>query len=611
MQLPEQYRAAAALEQYLGDPTDARNPFSFAHAVELDEREAYPEQACALLDAWRLPEHYVPVESGGKLDSYEQLLSLLRTVARRDFTVGFAYGILSLLGSAATWAGGTEQQRRKVAQLLKEGKQVILAYNEKAHGSDFLATDVRATKVPGGYLLSGEKWLIGNAVRAAALTIVARTGEEGGPRGFSLFLVEKDALDPASFQHLDRIKTLGVRGAHVSGIRFNESFVSDDALIGTPGSALEQTLKAFQLTRTIIPALSLGAADTALRSTLDFARQRSLYGAPVTALPHARRTLVDAFADLLIGDCMAIACARAVQQTPEQMRLYSAAVKYFVPSRVEELVQSLSVVLGARHYLREGHWSGIFQKIIRDNVVVRYHFNAALNLTTIGVYLRDLAQHRAKVDATVDAELEERLRTIFDLSAPLSAFDPSALRVYTRGRDDILNGLGLALSQLRDLAPASEHEARVLRQLITLSERLITARDDADREQQETERSLGSEYSRSPEMFEQAERYCVLHAAACCLHMWLYNRGRLGEFFGRGAWVVWCLGRLLSKLGIKVQDEMREHEGELATELERLFVEEKLFSIVPLQLAQSNVGNETIITAYVVSGTRADAAAIS
>ncbi len=588
-QLPEQYRAAAALEQYLGDPTDARNPFSFAHAVELDEREAYPEQACALLDAWRLPEHYVPVESGGKLDSYEQLLSLLRTVARRDLTVVVAHA-KTFLGAAAVWAEGTQQQREKLAQIIKDGRQVALAYHEKSHGSDFLATDVRATKVPGGYLLSGEKWLVNNATRGAALTVFARTSESGGMRGFSLFLVEKDALDPASFQHLDRIKTLGIKGADFSGIRFNESFVSDDALIGTPGSALEQTLKAFQLTRTIIPALSLGAADTALRSTLDFARQRSLYGSPVTALPHARRLLVDAFADLLISDCMAVACARAVQQTPEQMRLYSAAVKYFVPSRVEELVQSLSVVLGARHYLREGHWSGIFQKILRDNKVLSiFHTGTFLNLITISTHLRDLATQRARVAPqhegdTESRELEERLRTIFDLSAPLSAFDPSALRVYTRGRDDILNGLGLALSQLRDLAPASEHEARVLRQLITLSERLITARDDADREQQETERSLGSEYSRSPEMFEQAERYCVLHAAACCLHMWLYNRGRLGEFFGRGAWVVWCLGRLLSKLGIKVQDEMREHEGELATELERLFVEEKLFSIVPLQL---------------------------
>src|ERR1700754_78416 len=98
-----------------------------------------------------------------------------------------------------------------------------------------MSTEVKAVKVEGGYRLSGEKWLIGNAVRCDALTVMARTKDEAGPRRLSLFLVEKSALDPRSFEHLPRIKTLGVRGAHVSGIRFRESFLGEDSLIGAEG----------------------------------------------------------------------------------------------------------------------------------------------------------------------------------------------------------------------------------------------------------------------------------------------------------------------------------------------------------------------------------------
>jgi hypothetical protein len=112
-------------------------------------------------------------------------------------------------------------------------------------------------------------------------------------------------------------------------------------------------------------------------------------------------------------------------------------------------------------------------------------------------------------------------------------------------------------------------------------------------------------------MFEQAERYCVLHAAACCLHMWLYNRERLGEFFGSGGWLVWSLGRLLNRLGMESRAEMSEHEAALAMEMERLFVEQRLFSIIPLPLAQSKAVNEKPTTAYVVTGTQTDAAAMS
>jgi alkylation response protein AidB-like acyl-CoA dehydrogenase len=582
MRLPEQYGMAEKLERYLGEPHDERNAFSYAQAVALDELEQYPGRACALLDEWGLPDFYVPAACGGRLRSYEELISLLRVVARRDFTVGFAYSILSLLGSAATWVGGTDCQKKKLAHLLKERKQIILAYNEKSHGGDFMATEVKAVKVDGGYRLSGEKWLIGNAVRCTAMTVMARTRDEVGPRSLSLFLVEKNALDPHSFEHLPRIKTLGVRSAHVSGIRFKESFLREDALIGAEGTALEQTLKAFQLTRAVIPALALGAADTALRCVLDFARSRKLYGARVVELPQVRRTLVEAFIDLLIGDCLTTACARAVHQTPEQMRLYSAVVKYYVPQSLEETIERLAVVLGARHYLREEHWHGIFQKLLRDNVVVRYHFNAALNLTTIGVHLRDLAQHRARADA--DA-LQTRLASIFDLNHSLRDFDPNALSLYTRGRDDFLNGLEFALEQLRLLAQRAP--AALLQCAIAQVERVLEERQAADDEQRELSSRLGGDYSRSPELFEQAERYCVLEAAACCVHLWLHNREQLGEFFGRGDWLVLSLERLLLRLGQRRGEVLpAKHEERVAEELERLFEEGRLFSVVPLQLAR-------------------------
>jgi hypothetical protein len=68
--------------------------------------------------------------------------------------------------------------------------------------------------------------------------------------------------------------------------------------------------------------------------------------------------------------------------------------------------------------------------------------------------------------------------------------------------------------------------------------------------------------------------------------MWLSNRERLGEFFARGDWLVLSLERLLVRLGQQRSVLPAEHEERVAEELERLFEEERLFSIVPLQLAQ-------------------------
>jgi alkylation response protein AidB-like acyl-CoA dehydrogenase len=389
---PGTYGTAERLEQYLADPWDPESAFSFQRAVEQDERDEYPEEACRLLYEWGFHHHLIPREYGGKFRSYEELLSLTRVVARRDLTVAVALGQV-YLGAVAVWIEGSEAQKCRLAELIRGQEQACLALTEEAHGSDVLANEVRATRAAGGYLLSGKKWLINNATRGRVVTVFARTDPDGGPRGFSLFLVDKDGLAEGSYAPLPKKKTLGVRGADISGICFDGCLVPDGAMIGPPGAGLELALRCLQISRTICAGFSLGAADTALRATLDFALSRRLYGDTVIAIPHARGALVDCFLDLLICDCTAIAAARALHAATGQLGLWSAVVKYFVPTTAEDLIRTLSVLLGARYYLREGHAGGVFQKVLRDNAVVSlFDGSTVVNLNAIGLELRNLAR---------------------------------------------------------------------------------------------------------------------------------------------------------------------------------------------------------------------------
>jgi hypothetical protein len=50
---------------------------------------------------------------------------------------------------------------------------------------------------------------------------------------------------------------------------------------------------------------------------------------------------------------------------------------------------------------------------------------------------------------------------------------------------------------------------------------------------------------KSPELFELAHAYATLHAAACTLAVWHFNRDRLDPFFAHGDWLVRGIGRLL------------------------------------------------------------------
>ncbi len=584
-QIPRQYCASEELEQYLGNPLNPGHEFSFQNIIELDEREEYPHKACQILDEWNLNHYHIPIAYGGKLKSYEEFFSLLRTVARRDLTTAVAYGN-TFLGSVPIWVGGSEQQKNQIAKIIKNRGKVSLAFHEKIHGSDFMSTDVQAVKTEDGYQLDGEKWLFGNATVGSAVTVFARTNVNGGPRGFSLFLLEKKELDQSSYSYLSKLKTLGIRGADCSGIHFHDCPIPSESLISSLGSALELSLKAFQITRTIMPYLALGSADTALRTTINFALSRKLYGNSVFAIPYVQKLLVDAFIDILICDCVAIATSRAVHVATEQMRLWSAVVKYFVPTTIEKVIHNLSVVMGVRGYLRESHHWGIFQKIVRDSAVVSmFHAGTYLNLSTIGAALQ--FQPATDIDIQRYAEIDSRLESIFSLEKQLPDFDPNRLELFNRGSNDILQGMVIVITKLQSLQIKSEVNPDVLTTLLSQANKILEEISIQQIMFKNLKRSYGRDWDKSPQLFELAEKHCTVHATAACLHMWLHNRKQLGEFFAKGEWLVLSLHKLMSWLQHSQKPVSASYRQNLAAQLHRIYEQDQLFSIVPLKLAQS------------------------
>ncbi|WP_169797876.1 acyl-CoA dehydrogenase family protein, partial [Streptomyces neyagawaensis] len=216
------YRVAQELESLLGDPDDPATPFSHARCLELDENEEFPSDICRVLEGWGLQEFYIPAEHGGRLTDYETVMQVMRVVARRDMTVAVGHG-KTYLGGVCVWISGTPEQARALAEDIRAGVPVSLALTERAHGSDLLAGDVRGeADEAGGWRISGEKWLINNATRGSLLSVLTRTSEDGGPRGFTVLLVDKRPMTPGEhYRCVDKIHTHGIRGADISGIAFD------------------------------------------------------------------------------------------------------------------------------------------------------------------------------------------------------------------------------------------------------------------------------------------------------------------------------------------------------------------------------------------------------
>lgn len=578
---------AEKFEQALGDPLDPANLFSFKRSIELDECEEFPEALCTLVEEWGLQDYYVPVQYGGKLSRIDELLALLRVLSRRDLSVTIAHA-KTLLGSIPVWIAGTEEQRLDLARRIFKREYVALALTEEAHGGDLAASECTARKLHDQYLLSGTKWLVNNATRSTVLCLLARTRLRSGPLGTSLLYVEKDKLDAQAFYHLPKIKTHGIRGIDISGIHFDHAVVPAHALIGKEYYGLDPVFKTFQITRTLCAVLSLGAADTALRLALSFALQRRVYGDAVFAIPAARETLVGAFTDLLICDCMTLLAARALHTLPGQMSLWSSVTKYFVPTCLEILVRDTATILGARYYLRAHYGYGMFQKIMRDIAIVNlFDGSSQVNLNLIASQLGRIAQHPETFDETDTTGVLSSLELTCSLQQTLPEFSTEKLTMINRGHDYLHTGLLLAAKQcdlqigFDDISASFKADLKLLVQRFAQERQIV---DQAVRELAARQEDIHT----SPEGFALARRHCILHAASACYYMWLFNRSSLDDDFASGAWLVLCLIRLFKQL-FPTENPVSPgaYSERVTATLLRLFQENRMFGITPIQLAMT------------------------
>ncbi|MFD3471852.1 acyl-CoA dehydrogenase [Streptomyces sp. NPDC058682] len=518
------------LESLLGDPTAEDNPLGFAAFVAADERGDLLATGERALDSFGLGAEFVPRALGGRLGRADRLARVLRPLFRRDVALGLGHGASNLVGSVNVWSASSPEQRRWLADVLLRNGRIAAAYTDMSTGNDVTHTGFRAELRGAELVLNGRKEIINNIARAEAVTVLARTSDAPGSRSHSMVLMDTASAPRDRLRFLPRYRTSGVRGMYLGGVEFRDCALPVDTVAGEFGEAMETVLRAFQVTRAVLPSAAVGTLDQQLRTVMDFATQRRLYQRTVAELPHARSVLTWAFLDLLIADCFATTVCRALHVLPRQTSVYAAAVKFLVPLLMRDTVHELSVVLGARSFLREGPHA-VFQKHMRDLPVASLvHAGGTVCQATIIPQLPRLARMSWLSDAPAPAEL-------FHLDLPLPDLDFERLAI-TAGRQDPL------MATLTDVEPELRADP-VLGPLVSqLHDELRDLKRDCGELSPRDRTPLAG-----PVSFQLAERYAMLLAAAACLGIWRHNADNPSSFLRDIGWLTGALSRLTARLG--------------------------------------------------------------
>jgi alkylation response protein AidB-like acyl-CoA dehydrogenase len=579
------YETVEALERHLGDPMDPTARMSFKNIVTLDEREEHPDQHLELLHSFGLHTHFVPREYGGQLDSYQHMVMLYRSLARRDITLATCAMLFSI-GYSACLVAGTEEQKQRLARFMLDGGKISWGLSERATGSDVIANETRAVRSGQGYRLTGSKWPIGNATRGDAMVVYARTGAGPQPDAYSLFLFDKRTQPRQHYTLLPRERLYGLRGMDLSGIEFKGCELPESARIGREGEGLEITLKAAQLMRSSVITIALGAADTALRLALGFACERHLFGQRLADVALSRRQLTEAFADIVIGEVQLIAASRALHLNPKQLNLWASIVKYQVPTMLERTMHSLAAVIGCRYYLREQFGYGMFQKMLRDIGIAGFvDGNTVVNLKVIALQMpltfKRIAEHRGQVAP----EVAQQLARLFDPLAAVPPANAASLTVFSRGEDPILEGLRHSLDSLDAMSASDGMDASAAGRAVCVGQRLWQRVEELSHHVERDQRRLGRDFNSSAEIFAYARQYALLHAAASCVHFAVYGVRHLPGAFADLHWLPCCLSRIEQQFAPFGAAMPATDLARLADTMHMLYEQNRAFSPVAYQYA--------------------------
>ncbi len=221
-----------------------------------------------------------PAQYGG---SYPEV-DILRAVLAME---GLGYGCrdngLALGLNAHMWAVqmsitkfGSEAQKEKFLPPMASGRWIgAHALTEANSGSDVFNMNARADKVPGGYILNGEKRLVTLAPVADLAVVFATINPDLGKWGVTAFVVERDR---EGYKASPVREKMGLRTVPLGEITFEDCFVPEENRLGKEGAGFSISNHSLEYDRCCIMAGQLGTMERQIEEAVKFARSHERFG---------------------------------------------------------------------------------------------------------------------------------------------------------------------------------------------------------------------------------------------------------------------------------------------------------------------------------------------
>jgi acyl-CoA dehydrogenase len=257
-----------------------------------------------------------------------------------------------------------EQREEYLIPAIRGERRDCFAVTESGAGSDPSLIETTARRVDGGYRIDGEKWFVTVGDVADFLIVLAMVLPERAP---TLFLVDKAAPGVCVLRTPRYMHTFVYEHPEFG---FEDVRVPDTAVLGDVGKGYDLTRDWFVEERLMIAARTVGAAERALRSAVEFAGEREQFGAPIIDYQLIQGMVADSVVDIATNRALVRQVAWEADQSLDRRLLHgkAAVVKLSASEAAGRVVDRALQIHGGRGYMRENPCERLYRDLRVDRI---------------------------------------------------------------------------------------------------------------------------------------------------------------------------------------------------------------------------------------------------
>lgn len=247
--------------------------------------------------------------------------------------------------------GDGEQKKRWLPGCVSGDLLTAIVMTEPDAGSDLAAIRTTAVRDGGYYIINGQKTFISCGAICDLGVVAVKTDPKADPpfTGISLIVVE---YGTPGFEKGTNFDKVGFHTNATSELIFEDCRVPVENLLGEEGKGFKYLMQDLQQERLVIALGSQLMAEEALKATIDYTRERNVFGVPVSRFQYISFELAKMATEIELGRTFIESLIIDHIEGKNVAEKVSMA-KYWIPEMLNRMVGKCLQFHGGYGYMEE------------------------------------------------------------------------------------------------------------------------------------------------------------------------------------------------------------------------------------------------------------------